>query len=501
MNTTAPALIHYKNGRKAMSQTETDLSQYVFGKVQPQNIQIEEVVLGALMIDRQAFEMVADTLTPETFYLESHQAIYRAIAGLSDRSQPVDLLTVTDALRKSGDLEIIGGGYYLVELTTRIASAANIEYHARILAQCHIERQLISVGTGIIRAGYDSGQDVFEKLERAEKAIFQIGMKQGQSDGEKVGSLCMEVLRDAEAAMLKKEQGQVTGVPTGLTDLDSKTGGLQKSDLIIIAARPGVGKTGLVINTIAPAAAAAGMSVHVFSLEMSKTQLVGRMVAAESGISAQKMRRGELHHSDWQILQTAVEKIDNLRIFITDTPGISVSELSRMARRMKKKEDTQLIIVDYLQLMAGSGDRNGNREQDVATISRGLKSLAKELNVPVIAISSLSRAVETRGGTKRPILSDLRESGSIESDADIVAFIYRPEMYHINELEDGSSTKGLAEIEIAKHRGGATGTIQAFFEEEKTRFKNWPNTLFSPSQNFGTAPTTFQRVEPDEPPY
>lgn len=806
-------------GRKNAPNNES-LSNFVFGKVQPQAVPLEEAVLGALMLDREALPMVMDTLRPESFYLESHQQIYRAIIRLFERSNPVDLLTVTEELKKAGELDKIGGGYYLVELSNRVASAANIEYHARIIAQKHIQRELIGVSTRTIRDAYEDTTDVFNLLDEAEKGLFAITQNNLSRSYESMGSLSSKVLKQIEE-LSKKEDG-LTGVPTGFTDLDRLTSGWQPSDLIIVAARPGMGKclgkgtkvlmyngslqnvedlnpgdllmgddstprtilsttkgqemmywvrqnkgidyrvneshilslkrsrtewkhqngdvlnisvkeylqqsakfktnykgyktavefaekalpvhpyflglwlgdgtsessnvsttdteivsylksyadelglelkkvqqapekcpvyrisndrqnamgyslhgllrelgvlnnkhipqdylvnssakrlellaglmdsdghylvqsngfeitqkseklareikflcdtlgfrtslvakkaqisaigfettvwrlriygdldkipvriqrkqpnpwkskinwqvtgiqveadkvddyygfeldgnglflledmtvthnTSMVLAVALNAALDFGKGVALFSLEMASTQLVQRLISMESEIPATKFRNGKLEDYEWQMLQTTVERLNTVPIFIDDTPAINIFELRAKCRRLKMQHDIQLVIIDYLQLMTGSSENNrgGNREQEIGTISRALKSLAKELNVPVIALSQLSRAVETRGGSKRPQLSDLRESGSIEQDADIVSFIYRPEYYQILEDEQGQSLKGIAEFIIAKHRNGALDTVRLKFTDTFAKFSNLDDPSFS----------------------
>ena len=406
-------------GRRNAPNNES-LSNFVFGKVQPQAVPLEEAVLGALMLDREALPLVMDTLRPESFYLESHQQIYRAIIRLFERSNPVDLLTVTEELKKAGDLDKIGGGYYLVELSNRVASAANIEYHARIIAQKHIQRELIGVSTRTIRDAYEDTTDVFNLLDEAEKGLFAITQNNLSRSYESMGSLSSKVLKQIEE-LSKKEDG-LTGVPTGFTDLDRLTSGWQPSDLIIMAARPGMGKTLMVLAVALNAALDFGKGVALFSLEMASTQLVQRLISMESEIPATKFRNGKLEDYEWQMLQTTVERLNTVPIFIDDTPAINIFELRAKCRRLKQQHDIQLIIIDYLQLMTGSADnsRGGNREQEIGSISRALKSLAKELNVPVIALSQLSRAVEVRGGSKRPQLSDLRESGCLSGDTLLV---------------------------------------------------------------------------------
>lgn len=392
------------------------LSNYVFGKIPPQALPLEEAVLGALMLDREALPMVMDILRPESFYQEAHQHIYRAIIRLFERSNPVDILTVTEELRKSGGLDAVGGAYYLVELSNRVASAANVEYHARIIAQKHIQRELIRVSTTTIRDAYDDTVDVFNLLDEAEKGLFDITQKNLSRTFASMGDLSTQVLQKLEE-LASKADG-LTGVPSGFTPLDKITSGWQPSDLIIIAARPGMGKTSLVLAMALNAARDFGKGVALFSLEMSSTQLVQRLISLESEIPGSKMRSGKLESYEWQMLQTTVERLNSVPIFIDDTAGINIFELRAKCRRLKMQQDISLIIIDYLQLMSGMSEnfKSSNREQEIAGISRALKSMAKELNVPVIALSQLSRAVETRGGSKRPQLSDLRESGCLTGD-------------------------------------------------------------------------------------
>ncbi len=448
-----------------------DLSNFVFGKVPPQAIPLEEAVLGAIMLEKDALSVVLDILQPESFYLEAHQMIYRAMKRLFERSYPVDLLTVTEELKKAGQLDAVGGPYFIVELTNKVASAANIEYHARIISQKYIQRELIRVSTDVIRNAYEDTTDVFDLLDEAEKGLFSIAEKNMSRSYDTMGSLASKALKQIE--LLKDKEEGLTGVPTGFTNLDRLTSGWQPSDLIIIAARPGMGKTSFVLSLAKNSAVDFKKGVALFSLEMSSIQLAQRLISMEAEIPLNKLRSGKLEDYEWQQLKTAIEHISDAPIYIDDTPGINIFELRAKCRRMKLQYDIQLVVIDYLQLMSGGGEnQKGNREQEVSAISRALKGLAKELQVPVIALSQLSRAVEVRGGTKRPQLSDLRESGSIEQDADIVAFIYRPEYYQILEDEQGQSQKGIAEIIVAKHRNGATDTVKLRFTDQFARFTN-----------------------------
>ncbi|MCB9080512.1 MAG: replicative DNA helicase [Lewinellaceae bacterium] len=480
-----------------------DLSNYVFGRKPPQAVPLEEAVLGATMLDKDAISVVLDILQPESFYLEAHQLIYRAMLRLFERSQPVDLLTVTEELKKTAHLEAIGGPYYLVELTNKVASAANLEYHARLISQKYIQRELIRVSTDIIRDAYEDTTDVFDLLDDAEQGLFSIAEKNMTRTVEAMGSLASKALKQMEE--LKTKEDGLTGIPTGFTNLDRLTSGWQPSDLIIIAARPGMGKTSFVLSLAKNSSVDFKKPVALFSLEMSSLQLAQRLISMEAEISLSKMRSGKLEEYEWQQLRTAIERISDAQIFIDDTPGINVFELRAKCRRMKMQYDIQMIIIDYLQLMTGGGEnQRGNREQEVSAISRALKGLAKELEVPVIALSQLSRAVEVRGGSKRPQLSDLRESGSIEQDADIVAFIYRPEYYQILEDEQGQSLKGVAEVIVAKHRNGATDTVKLRFTDQFARFSNlddpdfgaFPSDVFdNPFPNVITRPSKMNEDE------
>lgn len=471
----------------AQMREDNGMSQYIFGKIPPQALPLEEAVLGALMIDREALNIVADLLVPEAFYTPAHQAIYRSIMRLHERQHPVDLLTVTEELRKCGELDAAGGSYYLVELTNCVASAANIEYHARIIQQKHIQRQIIATGAKMVKEGYEDTVDCFEALQNAEQGLFAITQTTLSRSAAKAGSIAFSTFKQIEQNALKARQGAgLTGIASGIAEVDALIGGWQNSDLVILAARPGMGKTGFALS-VALNAAKCGVPVAFFSLEMANTQLVMRMMAMLGEISGHKMRDGSLTDEELMTLAAAADRIEQLPIYLDDTPAINVPEMRAKCRRLKRQHDIQLIIVDYLQLMTlaptGLENKNANREQEVAGISRALKALAKELNLPVLALSQLSRAVETRGGAKRPQLSDLRDSGGVEQDADIVSFIYRPEYYNITEDEAGDSLKGIAEIIFAKNRHGDTDTVKVKFEKQFTRFstlENYPH-FFDPA--------------------
>lgn len=465
-----------------------ELSEYVFGKVQPQALPLEEAVLGALMLDKDALPIVIDILQSDSFYSDGHKLIYKAVLRLFEKSQPIDMLTVTEELRKAGDLDPAGGAYYIVELTSRVASSANIEYHARIVAQKHIQRELIRVSTTIIKDAYEDTTDVFSLLDTAEKGLFDITQNNLSRNYESMGSLASKTLKMLEE--LKNKKDGLTGIPTGFTEIDRLTSGWQRSDMVILAGRPGMGKTAMVLALAKNAAMQFQKGVAIFSLEMANTQLVQRLIAMEAEISGHKMRTGKLEEYEWQQLQTAIEKMSDVPIFIDDTAGINIFELRAKCRRLKMQHDIQLVIIDYLQLMSGGADSSkGNREQEISAISRALKGMAKELDVPVIALSQLSRAVEMRGGTKRPQLSDLRESGAIEQDADMVCFLYRPEYYQILEDEEGQSLKGIGEFIVAKNRHGATKTIKLRFIDEFARFQDLDDPNFDdlPKDTFSPA--------------
>ena len=452
-------------------------NQLIYGKVQPQARSLEEAVLGALMLDKDALSIIVDILQSDSFYVESHKLIYRSICTLYEKNHPVDLLTVSEELKKMGQLETIGGPFYLVELTNRVASSANIEFHARIIAQKYIQRELIRVSTDIIKESYEDTTDVFDLLDKAEQNLFTISEKNMKRGTVTISTLLNMAVKQYEE-LSKKEDG-LTGVPSGFTNLDRVTSGWQSSDLIIVAARPGMGKTSFTLAIAKNAAIDFNMGVAFFSLEMPSVQLVNRLISMETQIAGEKLRKGKLEDYEWQQLYAVVDKLSSVPLYIDDTPGISVFELRAKCRRLKMQHDIQMVIIDYLQLMTVGGDsKGGNREQEISAISRSLKALAKELNIPVIALAQLSRAVEVRGGNKRPMLSDLRESGAIEQDADIVSFIYRPEYYGIVQDEDGNSTSGIGEIIIAKHRNGALDTIKLKWDSQFALFGNLQDDAF-----------------------
>ena len=452
------------------------------GKLQPQAIDLEEAVLGALMLEKDALSSVIDVLKDEAFYETKHQIIFKSIRQLFERNSPVDILTVTAQLRQAGELEMIGGAYYITELTNRVASAANIEFHSRIIIQKFIQRELIRISSEVITFAYEDTSDVLDLLDLAEKNLFELSQDNMRRDAVMIDDLMSNALKGIEALRDKKDG--LTGVASGFTELDRITSGWQKSDLVIIAARPSMGKTAFVLTCARNAAVDFKKPVVVFSLEMGSVQLVNRLISGESEIDQEKIRKGQLEDWEWQTIHSKIGPLEQAPLIIDDTPSLSIFEFRAKCRRLKSQHDIQLIIVDYLQLMQGKnglGKGGGNREQEIGSISRALKTVAKELDVPVIALSQLSRAVENRPGTsKRPMLSDLRESGSIEQDADIVLFLYRPEYYGLDQDEDGNPTHGVGEIIIAKNRNGETGKVRLKFVGKYVKFTDLEQVAFTP---------------------
>ncbi len=441
------------------------------GKIPPQAIELEEAVLGAIMLEKNAALEVLDILTPESFYSPAHQKIFGVIVDLSKTYQPIDILTVTEELRKTKELDEVGGAYYVSKLTSKVGSAAHIEHHARIIAQKHIQRQLIKVAVDIQREAYDESVDVLDLLNSSEAAIFQLAEGNIKSDTVKISEVISEAIDRIEEA--SKREDNLSGVPSGFVSLDRITSGWQPSDLIIIAARPSMGKTAFILSMARNMAVNHKVPIGIFSLEMSVLQLVNRLIAAETELSSEKLRSGKLEDYEWEQLDIKTKNLNDAPIFVDDTPAITIFELRAKCRRLKTQHGLRMVIIDYLQLMSGTPETRGNREQEVSTISRGLKAIAKELDVPIIALSQLNRSVEMRSGDKRPQLSDLRESGAIEQDADIVCFIHRPEKYGITEDAEGNSTLGLAEIIIAKHRNGAVTDVQLKFRNELAKFEEF----------------------------
>ncbi|MBW3467955.1 replicative DNA helicase [Arthrospiribacter ruber] len=441
------------------------------GKLPPQAIDLEEAVLGALMLEKDALTAVVDILKPESFYKEAHKVIYSAILDLFGDSQPIDLLTVTNQLRKKGQLEIAGGAFFITELTSKVSSAANIEFHARIITEQSMKREMISIASEIQKDAYEDTTDVFELLDKMEQSLFEISEKNIRKNYSNMRDILKEAILDLESK--KGQKDGLTGVPSGFTALDRVTSGWQKSDLVIIAARPAMGKTAFVLSVLRNAAVDHNRPVAIFSLEMSSVQLVNRLISSEAELDSEKIKKGNLADYEWEQLIHKTGKLAKAPLFVDDTPALSILELRAKCRKLKAQHDIQMIVIDYLQLMSGdskTGGQGGNREQEIASISRALKKIAKELSIPVIALSQLSRAVETRGGDKRPQLSDLRESGAIEQDADMVMFLYRPEYYGFTEDDEGNSVMGVGEVIIAKHRNGSLENVKLRFIGKYTKF-------------------------------
>lgn len=464
--------------RKNRRKSSVDVNNMVYGKVPPQAKDLEEAVLGATMLEKSAFDTIIEILKPECFYVESHQRIFRAMQGLAQKNQPIDILTVVEELRSRDELEVTGGPYFVTRLTNTVVSSANIEAHARIILQKFIQRELIRVSGEIIGDAYEDSTDVFDLLDDAESKLFEITNNHLRKNFDSIDTVLVKTIQRIEDLRHKNED--ISGVPSGFKTLDRVTYGWQPTDLIILAARPAVGKTAFALNLARCAALHPTKPVPVafFSLEMSAGQLVQRILSAESEIWLEKISRGKLEeHEMKQLYAKGIQKLATAPIFIDDTAALNIFELRAKCRRLKNKHNVGMIIIDYLQLMSGTGEnKGGNREQEISRISRDLKGLAKELQIPIIALSQLSRAVESRKeGNKMPQLSDLRESGAIEQDADMVLFLYRPEYYDITANEMGESNKGETHVRIAKHRNGSLETIklrallhiQKFVEDEE----------------------------------
>lgn len=439
-------------------------------RVPPQNIEAEQAVLGAMLIDKEAIAKTTEVLSADDFYREAHRVIFSAMLELYNKNEAVDMVTVTEILKRDNKLEDIGGIAYITSLANVVLTAANVKYHADIVAEKSVLRQLVRVSTEIAAMGYEANEDVGTLLDTAESRILEISNRKKKTDFTAINDVLMDSVQSIESLLQNK--GGLTGLPAGFADLDKLTSGLHPSDFIILAARPSMGKTALALNIVQNVALRAHKviggeprSVAFFSLEMSKEQLVNRMLCAEAGIDSQRLRVGEMHDEDWTHLWDACDTMSRAKIYIDDTAGITAMEMRSRARRLKAEHGLDLIVVDYLQLMQGSGKRNnsGDRQQEVSEISRSLKALARELDVPVLALSQLSRSVESRQ-VKRPMLSDLRESGSLEQDADIVAFLYREDYY--NPETENKHT----ELIIAKHRNGPVDTVNLFFQKQFTKF-------------------------------
>lgn len=472
------------------------------GRIPPQAIELEEVVLGALMLEQNAVNTVIDVLQPDFFYKEANSFIFEAIKNLFNNSLPIDMLTVIEELKKEGRLDLVGGVHYIAFLTNRVVSSANVEYHSHIIAQKYIKRKLIEISSEIINSAFEDTIDVFDLLDTAEDKIFKITEENINRRAETMPNLLR--LAKEQIDMAASNTGDVSGVPSGFKGLDLLTSGWQNSDLIIVAARPGMGKTAFVLSMTINMAVKNDFPVALFSLEMSATQLVMRLISSEARISSEQLRKGDLNSEQLRSLNDNLESLSTAKIYIDDTPALDIFDLRAKARRLKQKHDIRCIVIDYLQLMRVRSEGKGtNRELEISSISRSLKALAKELNIPIICLSQLSREVEKRPGDKRPQLSDLRESGAIEQDADMVIFIYRREYY----FKDEEECKNRAELIVAKHRNGSIADIPLKFTKEYAKFSNLDDDFSHIDSEFGnkskqmlTIPSkmnSFNEIKPD----
>lgn len=456
-----------------------------YGHLQPQALEIERAVIGALLVDKDAYSVVCEILTPESFYEPRNQVIYSVIRQLSMEESPVDVLTVTERLARNGQLDEAGGPAYIAEISSRVATSAHVMYHARIIAQKSLARQLIQFSSDIQTKAFDETTDVDDLMQHAEGALFELSQKNMKKDYTQIDPVVNQALQVIQKAAANPDG--LTGIPTGYTDLDDKTSGWQASDLIIIAGRPAMGKTAFALSLAKNIAADQQIPIAFFSLEMPNVQLVNRLISNVCEIEGKKILNGQLHEDEWDRLDKRINSLLGAPIYVDDTPGLSVFELRTKARRLVREHGVKIIMIDYLQLMNANGMRFSSRQEEVSTISRSLKGLAKELDIPIIALSQLNRSVENRDGVdgKRPQLSDLRESGAIEQDADMVIFVHRPEYYHIYQDGNGNDLRGKAEIIIAKHRKGATGDVLLTFRGEFTRFENPEDNRLRPVSDGG----------------
>nr|WP_320058684.1 replicative DNA helicase [uncultured Bacteroides sp.] len=472
-----------KNARSTTRPKPQPVNDY--GRLQPQALELEEAVIGALMIEKDAYSQVSEILRPESFYEHRHQLIYAAITDLAVQQKPVDILTVTEQLRKRGELEDVGGPFYITQLSSKVASSAHIEYHARIIAQKYLARQLITFSSDIETKAFDETLDVDDLMQEAEGKLFEISQRNLKKDYTQINPIIAEAYELLQKAAARTDG--LSGLESGFTKLDKMTSGWQNSDLVIIAARPAMGKTAFVLSMARNIAVNFRNPVALFSLEMSNVQLVNRLIVNVCEIPGEKIKSGQLVAYEWQQLDYKLKDLIDAPLYVDDTPSLSVFELRTKARRLVREHGVKIIIIDYLQLMNASGMSYGSRQEEVSTISRSLKGLAKELNIPIIALSQLNRGVENREGIegKRPQLSDLRESGAIEQDADMVCFIHRPEYYKIYSDDKGNDLRGMAEIIIAKHRNGATGDVLLRFKAEYAKFQNPDDDMIIPMPDAG----------------
>jgi replicative DNA helicase len=462
-----------RNSRQGRSNNAPVLLSDV-GKRPPEARELEEAVLGALMLEKDAYSIVSDILKPQSFYEHSHELIFTAIQNLSLLQRPVDMLTVQEQLKKEGHLEEAGGAYYLAQLTGKVVSTAHLEFHARIVAQKFLARELIRFTSEISGKAFDETMDVDDLMQEAEASLFEISQRNMKKDVLQINPIINEAIELLNQAAQRADG--LSGLASGFDKLDKITSGWQKSDLVIIAARPAMGKTAFILSMAKNIAVNYKKPVAVFSLEMSNVQLVNRLIVNVCEIEGDKIRNGQLLEHEWHQLDYKIKDLYDAPLYVDDTPSLSIFEFRTKARRLVRENKVELIIIDYLQLMNASGSSFGSREQEVSTISRSLKGLAKELNIPIIALSQLNRGVETRTGpgadSKRPQLADLRESGAIEQDADMVIFIHRPEYYKILEDSQGNSLVGMAELIVAKHRNGSVGDVRLRFKSQFAKFCN-----------------------------
>ena len=435
------------------------------GKIPPHDVEAEQAILGSMLTDKDAVISALEVLKPEAFYREDNKAIYEAIVNLYNRAEPIDIITVKSELVSTGKFETIRGLEYLAILPDKVPTSANVEQYIKIVEEKALLRNLIKTANEIINLGYSQTEEVDDIMDMAEKKIFDILKQKNQTGFTPIKDVLVETF--AQIERLYNKSDVITGIPTGFIELDYKTAGLHNSDLVLVAARPAMGKSAFVINIAANAAIRSGVPVVIFNLEMSKEQVANRILCSEAMVDSNKVRTGKIEEEDWTKLASALGPISEAPIYIDDTPGISIMEIRAKCRKLKLEKNIGLVIIDYLQLVTASGKKNSSREQEISEISRSLKILAKELNVPVIALSQLSRAPEQRKDDHRPILSDLRESGAIEQDADIVMFLYRDDYYNENSEE-----KNIAEVILAKHRGGSTGTVKLAWLGDYTKFAN-----------------------------
>ncbi len=463
--------IEKKTSKATKKNKNTSLQTSLEGRIPPQAVEIERAVIGAVLVEKDSYSDIAQIVSPDSFYVKAHELIFEAVQTLSGQQKPTDIMAVAEELRRTEHLEEIGGIGYLSELTLGVAGAANLDYHAHIVANKALSRKLISYASEVVTSAYEDTEEVDLQMQKAEADLFELSKQNIQKDFVRADTVIGSVLEDIREAGARGDG--ISGIPTGFPDLDKMTSGWQNSDLIIIAARPAMGKTAFVLSMAKNIAIDHQVPTAVFNLEMDSKQILKRIVSNVCEIENEKLKTGNISDSEWVSLNTKIIEMEDKPLYIDDTPSLSVFELRTKARRLVRDYGVKLIIIDYLQLMNASGMHYGNREQEVSIISRSLKILAKELNIPIIALSQLNRDLEKRQGeanSKRPQLSDLRESGSIEQDADMVCFIHRPEVYRIELNDDNTSTKGMGYLIIAKHRNGQVGDVKLAYHGDFVKF-------------------------------